>query len=86
MKIELGDKVRCKITGFVGTAVARTEFLNGCVQYNIVPKCKKGENKMTDEIGIDEQSLEVIPKKKEIKIKKSDTGGANTKGLRQRGY
>ena len=28
-EIKLGDKVRCKITGFTRTAVAKTEFING---------------------------------------------------------
>jgi len=85
MEIKLGDKVKCKVTGFVGIAIARTEFLNGCIQYSVVPKCKKGDTKMPEEMGIDEQSLEVIPKKKK-KIKKSSTGGANTKGIKLRGY
>ena len=32
-KIKLGDKVRCKITGFIGIAVVRSEFLNVCIQW-----------------------------------------------------
>lgn len=82
-KIKLGDKVRDKISGVVGTAVVRSEFLNGCIQYTILPKAEK--NKMPEEWSIDEQSLEVIkPKKKPIK--KEKTGGATRLGFKQRGY
>jgi len=83
-EIQFGDKVRCKITGFIGIAVAKTEFINGCVQWNVLPKGDKN-NKMPEDIGIDEQSLEIVPVKKK-KIKKERTGGKMTRGLSQRGY
>ena len=83
-EIELGSKVKCKITGFTGIAVARTEFINGCVQYGVVGKVGK-DSKYPEEIGIDAESLEVISKKKK-KLVKNDTGGATTKGVKQRGY
>ncbi len=53
-KVELGDKVKDKITGFIGIAVARTEFLNGCVQYTIVGKIGK-DGKFPEEVNIDEE-------------------------------
>lgn len=81
-EIKLGDKVRCKLTGFTGTAVAKTEFINGCIQWNVLPK-GKDKGKMPEDMSIDEQSLEVIPKKKKKKIEKSETGGPNTKLLRR---
>lgn len=84
MKIQLGSKVKDKITGFVGIAVARTEFLNGCVQYLVQPKIKKN-NEIPEDKGIDEQSLEVI-KSKIKKKKKRENGGAMTEGFSQRGY
>jgi len=43
-EIELGDKVRCIHTGFIGIAVARTEFINGCIQFNVLPKGDKNNN------------------------------------------
>ena len=84
MKIELGDKVKCKLTGFVGTTVAKTEFINGCVQWEVVPKVGK-DNKIIEAIGIDEQSLEIVTQKKKL-VKKTETGGAMKKGLAQRGF
>ena len=83
-EIELGDKVRDKITGFTGIAVARTEFINGCIQYNVLPKGDK-INKMPEDMSIDEQTLEIVtPKKK--KVRKRDNGGANKLGFKQRGF
>jgi len=83
-EIKLGDKVRDIHTGFVGTAMARTEFINGCVQYNVIPKADK-INKMPEEMSIDESCLEIIkPLRKEIK--KGNNGGPMRKAFRQRGY
>lgn len=82
-KMKLGDKVRCIYSGFTGIAVAKTEFINGCVQWNILPKGKS--DKMAEELSLDEKSLEVIkPKKK--KIKKDDNGGPMRRGIKMRGF
>ena len=44
--ILLEDKVECVHSGFVGIAVCRSEFINGCVQFDVVPKVgKKNEPK-----------------------------------------
>ena len=82
--IKLGDKVRDKITGFMGIAVAKTEFLNGCIQFNVLPKGDK-INKMPDEMSIDEQSLEIVKVKKKKKVKK-ENGGPHRKGYSYRGF
>ena len=84
-EIKLGDKVKCKITGFIGTAVARTEFINGCIQYNVSPRWDKIKNPMEQEVSIDESSLEVIKPKPKPRIKQ-ETGGPNRPGIKQRGY
>ena len=34
----LGQKVNCVVTGVVGTAIAKIEYMNGCIQYQIQPK------------------------------------------------
>lgn len=52
-EIELGEKVKDIITGFTGTVVARAEYLNGCIQYQIVGK------EPDKEIWIDEAQLKV---------------------------
>ncbi len=83
-EIKLGDKVKCKLIGFTGTVVARTEFINGCIQYNVLPRGDK-KNKMPEDMNIDQETLEVIPAKKK-KIEKSNTGGAMTRGLIRRNF
>lgn len=52
-EIELGETVKDTITGFTGTVVARAEYLNGCIQYQIVGK------EPDKEIWIDEAQLKV---------------------------
>jgi len=79
-EIKLGDKVRDKVTGFEGIATAKTEFLNGCIQIEVTPKIKKGEN-IVDKalgIGIDEAQVERIGNginTPEKKVVKRNTGG-----------
>ncbi len=83
-EIQLGDKVRCKHTGFVGIAVAKTTYVNGCTQYDVMSKVDK-DNKMPDPMSIDSQSLEVVSKKKK-KVIKINTGGPMRRASLQRGY
>jgi len=65
-KIRLGDKVKCKYTGFTGIVMAKTEFINGCVQFLV---CEKYDKKKASaeiaqiEMPIDEQSLVLVDKK-----------------------
>lgn len=59
MKIKLGNKVVDKITGFEGIATARIEYINGCVQYCVVPKVG-ADGKMPTCEYIDHQQLEVV--------------------------
>lgn len=84
-EIKLGDKVRCTITGFVGIATAKTEFINGCRQYTVAPKVGKG-NKIEEEMMIDEQNIELVKKKKKKKIVSERVGGSMRKAIKMRGF
>ena len=57
--IELGQKVRDRVTGFEGVATSKVEYLNGCVQYCVKPRVGE-DNKMVDGEYVDVQQLEVI--------------------------
>lgn len=84
-KIKLGDKVKCIHTGFIGIVVSKTEFINGCIQYGVLPKMKKGGEKYPEEMNIDEGGLKIItPKKKEKD--ESDPGGRTRPGIKMRGF
>ncbi len=55
-KIKLGTRVTDAITGFTGTAIARIEYLNGCVSYEVRPD-SKGGTEMVESAWIDAQQL-----------------------------
>jgi hypothetical protein len=94
-EIELGDRVRDLITGYEGIAVAKTVFINGCVQFSVAKQLKKGEKLDPNVIGepqIDSKSLKIVKKKavdlepKVKKEKKTFSGGATRITKRMRGY
>ena len=58
--IKLGRKVKDKITGFEGIAIARVEYLTGCTQYCVKPDRLDSNRKMLDGEYIDEGQLEVV--------------------------
>jgi len=64
MTIKLGQKVKDKLTGFSGTVMARTEYLNGCVSYGILSDKLNKEGNPKDWQWFDEQRLTVKSKVK----------------------
>ena len=81
-KFELGDKLRDTVSGLEGVAVARTEYMNGCTQYQVLPKMKKGTTEMPS-WHIDEEQLELVKSKTKIR-KKKPTGGPTVKAHEMR--
>jgi len=57
--VKLGTRMRDTVTDFEGIAIARVEFLNGCIQYMLKPKIDK-EGKSQDAIAVDSQQLIII--------------------------
>ena len=72
--IRLGDKVKDPITGFTGTVVARTTWLQGCARINIQPFGTDKDGKIFECQSFDEPQLVVI-KAKTRKEPKNDKGG-----------
>ena len=62
--VKMGSKVKDSITGFKGTAIARTEYINGCVSICVETTDKDGK---PFEVWFDEQRVD--------KKSKVDTGG-----------
>lgn len=54
--LKLGERVKDKITGFEGVAVARCEYLNGCISIQVQPTELKDGN-MVKPAWIDETQL-----------------------------
>lgn len=59
--VEMGDRVKDKVTGFEGTVTARVVYLNGCVQFCVDPGIDK-DGKTQDHHYIDEGQLSVVEK------------------------
>ena len=41
-KFKLGERVKDKVSGFEGIAVAKATYLNGCVSFVVIPKVQSG--------------------------------------------
>ena len=74
-QIKLGQKVKCMVTGFVGIATARCEYLNGCVQYCVIPRTNAKENKMPEGLYIDVGRLKVVGEGVKVQPSKEVPGG-----------
>lgn len=59
--IELGDRVRDKVTKFEGIVTARVVYLNGCIQFCVQPSIDK-DGKEQDHHYIDEGQLSIVEK------------------------
>lgn len=68
MSIELGSKVRCKVTGFTGIAIARTQWLTGCMRITVQPQELDKDGKTRDTGCFDEPMLEVLSAPAKTKI------------------
>lgn len=58
--IKLGYTVLDLMTGFQGTAYQKIEFLNGNVQFSVMPKCDPDAKKMPDAYNVDASQLKVV--------------------------
>lgn len=61
-KVNLGDEVKDKVTGFKGIVTSITLFLNGCTRCGVQPKMGK-DGKVPDGLSFDEPQLEVVKRK-----------------------
>jgi hypothetical protein len=72
-KIMLGQTVRDTLTGYEGIAVARTEWLHGCVRITIQAPGVTDEGKIKPTCTCDEPQCEVV-KKTKVKTDKKKHG------------
>lgn len=72
-KYELGSKGKCKITGYEGMIVARTEWLHGCRRYVLQSAKLQDSGKPAEPLAIDEDGLELITPAEPHKM--AGTGG-----------
>lgn len=72
-KFNLGDKVKCTITGFDGVITARTEFMNRCIRYGVQSQKLKDGKPLASQ-HFDEEDLELVKSKKAPKKEKRPGG------------
>jgi len=74
-QIELGQRVKDKVSDFIGIAVARVTYLNGCVQIQVTPKAVEGKiiNQWIDEIQLEVVDQGILPVEKKEKPEKLST-------------
>lgn len=60
MAVNLGDRVKDRISGVQGIAVARTEWLYGCVRICIQQEKATKDGKPQDTFTVDEPQCEVL--------------------------
>jgi hypothetical protein len=58
--MNLGCKVKDKITGFTGIVTGFVQYITGCNQALVQPVCDAG-GKYVDSQWLDEQRLDVLP-------------------------
>ena len=58
--IELGQKVKDRITGYEGIAIARLEYISGCIQYCVKPNKLDEKGKIIEGEYIDVGQLEIV--------------------------
>lgn len=73
----LGDKVRCKITGFEGIVIGRHQWINNCNTYSVKSQVLK-DGMPQESVNFDEPQLELIVEK-EVPIINQKTGGPDRK-------
>ena len=72
--IELGDKVKDTVSGFIGIATAKHSYLQGCDRISVQPSIDK-EGKLPEVQAFDEPQLEVLKAKKVVRKKGNKPGG-----------
>jgi len=67
--MKLGDRVRDKITGFTGIAIARCDYLYGCISIEVMSEKLLNGNPVS--IWVDDVQLEVLNKRRKNATKKT---------------
>jgi len=77
-KLKLGLKYRDKVTGFVGIAISKVVYMNGCEQYCLKAPIDK-DGKLVDGQYFDDVQIELVKEPKKVDLKKvpklKKTGG-----------
>ena len=64
--IVLGDRVRCRITGFEGIATARTNWIYGCVRFGVQREILNEKGQVLEPHWADEEQLVIVERNAHI--------------------
>ena len=68
-EVELGDKVKCTITGLIGIAASRCLYLHGCDHIGIQPPADNKTGRVPSIVWVDSPQVTVV-KTRTIKVAK----------------
>ena len=74
-KFNLGDKVKCKVTGFEGIIIGRHEWLYGCTTYSVKPQKVDKDGKPQESASFDESGIELVADEVLVNPAPVTTGG-----------
>ena len=80
MRIALGDKVKHVVSGFVGIAVSRTEYLADCVRIGV--QARVGKDRKIPEISYCDEGELKVAVKGAVKLQKTEEPKSVTGGYR----
>jgi len=58
--VSLGDRVKDRVSGFIGIAVSRHSYLNGCDRISVQPMANNKTGKLAESQTFDEPQLKVL--------------------------
>ncbi len=70
-KVSLGDKVKDVITGYQGTVIAKTEWMNGCHRVTVQSEGLKEDGSARESHHCDVQQIELLEESELPKSKRS---------------
>ena len=75
--IKLGFKVKDNVSGFIGIATEKCEYLNGCIQYRLSPSINSEKpTEIPEGYWVDAQQLQYVDDGVKTAIKPKRTGGS----------
>lgn len=80
-KFNLGDELKDSVTGFIGVAIAKTDWIHQCTRWTLQPPVNK-EGKIPDQGTFDEPALVLVkaakcsPVANQPAVKSIRTGGS----------
>ena len=62
VRIDLGDRVKDRVTGYTGIAHCMTKWLNGCIRFAVQPEKLDKDGKVQEDRYFDEGQLVLVEK------------------------